>query len=96
MYQLIMCLVVFVGLVPVTAIESADADVPAPHHERSAVPVLAPKSATDADGTDLDPDPARGTAENTHTSNYTECFFSLAHERNLTFQSLISFCTNLV
>lgn len=78
MYQLLMCLVVFVGLVLVTAIESADAGVPAPHHERSAVPVLAPKSATDADGTDLDPDPARGTAENTHTSNYTECFYSLS------------------
>lgn len=80
MFQLLMCLVVFVGLVLVTAIESAGAGVPAPHHERSAVPVLAPKSATDAGGTDLDPDPARGTAENTHTSNYTACFFFLADE----------------
>ena len=70
----------FVGLVPVTAIESAGAGVPAPHHERSGVPVLAPKSATDAGDTVPDPDPARGTAENTHTSNYTQCFFSHAHE----------------
>lgn len=71
MNQLLMCLVLFVGLVPVTAIESAGAGVPAPHHERSGVPVLAPKSATDAGDTvpDPDPDPARGTAENTHTSN---------------------------
>lgn len=59
----------FLGLVLANAIESADADVPAPHRERSAVPILAPKSATDAGGTDLDPDPARATAENTHTSN---------------------------
>ncbi|XP_051538214.1 putative RNA-binding protein Luc7-like 1 isoform X2 [Myxocyprinus asiaticus] len=53
-----------VGLVLVIA--SAGANVPALRHERSGV--LALKSAIDADGTDPAPDPAHGTAENSHTN----------------------------
>lgn len=75
MVKLDMCLCLSVGLVLVTAIESAGAGVPVPHHERSGVPVLAPKSATDAGDTVPDPDPAHGTAENTHTSKYTHAFY---------------------
>lgn len=61
----------FLGLVLVSAIESADADVPAPHHGSGASPALAQESATDAEGTDLAPIPDHVTAERIHTSEFT-------------------------
>lgn len=67
-------MVVFVGLVLVSATESADAGVPALHHGSAAGPALAPESATDAGGTDLAPDPDHAPAESIHTSEFTSNF----------------------